>query len=546
MIEKDPHLEESAVKLNSDMSTLDPIASSPGAAFDTYGDRVTPYGLAVASVVSVMLFAGWLEAHFVGAPVSLLLCAVMFSGWFGGLGPGLLAAGLAFLVFDFVFVAPENSFTISATEIPRVFAFGISAFLIGLLSGEQRRKAESLRRARDELADTYRELKLTNNALRLENTMRGRAEAALRESEQRFRDFAETGSDWLWETGPDHRVTYVSEHIHRLGLLPAKRFGHTRWEIAADLTEDESKWQAHIAAHEARAPFRDFVYSVEHADGSRIYVKSSGKPVFDSAGRFLGYRGVGSDITAEIQRRKAERALRQAQTELAHVTRVTMLGELTASIVHEVNQPLASIATNGHAALRFIQRDEPDVAEVQDALGDMINDCSRATEIVQRVRALCRKSDPQLVSLDLNELIEDTIRLVQRELRDQGITLHQDLCAALPAVRGDRVEVQQVLINLVMNGMEAMAAVDQRARNLLIGSYQDGDQVLVAVQDSGTGIDAASIDRLFSSFYTTKPSGLGMGLSICRSIIEAHGGKLWASQNAGRGATFQFTLQAVA
>jgi PAS domain S-box-containing protein len=546
MIENDPHLEESAVKLNPDMSRLDPIASGHGVALVTYGDRLTPYGLAVALVISVMIFAGWLEAHFVGAPVSLLLCAVMFSGWFGGVGPGLLASGLALLVFDFAFVEPRNSFTISSLEIPRVFAFGMSAFLIGLLSGEQRRKAESLRRARDELADTYRELKMTNKALRLENTMRAQAEAALRESEQRFRDFAETGSDWLWETGPDHRVTYVSEHIHRLGVLSAKRLGHTRWEIAADLTEDAPKWQAHIAAHEAHAPFRDFVYSVEHDDGSRVYVKSSGKPVFDSAGRFQGYRGVGSDITAEIQRRKAEKALRQAQTELAHVTRVTMLGELTASIVHEVNQPLASIATNGHAALRFIRRDEPDVAEVQDAIGDMINDCSRATEIIQRVRALCRKSDPQLVSLDLNELIEDTIRLVQRELRDQGITLQQDLGAALPAVRGDRVEIQQVLINLVMNGIEAMAAVDQCGRHLLIRSHQDSDQVHVAVQDSGTGIDAASIDRLFNSFYTTKPSGLGMGLSICRSIIEAHGGKLWASQNAGPGATFQFTLQAAA
>jgi PAS domain S-box-containing protein len=532
------------VKLNPDLTKLDQIAGSPPLL--GYGDRLNPYGLAIASVVSVMLFAGWLEAHVAGAPVSLLLCAVMFSGWFGGLGPGLLAAGLAFLVFDFVFVAQLNSFSISATEIPRVFAFGISAFLIGLLSGEQRRKAESLRCARDELADTYRDLKLTNNALRLENTMRGQAEAALRESEQRFRDFAETGSDWLWETGPDHRVTYASEHIHHLGLQPAKRLGHTRWEIAADLAEDHEKWRAHIAAHEAHAPYRDFVYSLEHEDGSRIYVKTSGKPIFDSAGRFQGYRGVGSDITAEIQRRKAEKALRQAQTELAHVTRVTMLGELTASIVHEVNQPLASIATNGHAALKFIQRDEPEVAEVQDALGDMIKDCSRATEIIQRVRALCRKSDPELVSLDLNELIEDTIRLVQREVRDQGITLCQDLCTALPAVRGDRVEIQQVLINLVMNGIEAMGAVDQRNRNLLIRSCQTGDQVLVAVQDAGAGIDAANTDRLFNSFYTTKPGGLGMGLSICRSIIEAHGGKLWASQNVGPGATFQFTLQAAA
>jgi PAS domain-containing protein len=210
MNEKDPHLEESAVKLTPDVSRLDPIASTPGAALVISGDRLTPYGLVVALVVSVMLFGEWLEAHFVGAPVSLLLCAVMFSGWLGGLGPGLVAAGLALLVFDYAFVAPLNSFAISAVEIPRVFAFGISAFLIGLLSGEQRRNAESLRCARDELADTYRELKMTNEALRQENTMRGQAEAALRDSEQRFRDFAETGSDWLWETGPDHRITYIA------------------------------------------------------------------------------------------------------------------------------------------------------------------------------------------------------------------------------------------------------------------------------------------------------------------------------------------------
>ena len=152
------------MKLNPDMSRLDPIASGPGAALVTYGDRLTPYGLAVALVISVMIFAGWLEAHFVGAPVSLLLCAVMLSGWFGGFGPGLFASGLAFLVFDFAFVEPRNSFTISALETPRVFAFGMSAFLIGLLSGEQRRKAESLRRARDELADLGSILKQTFEA----------------------------------------------------------------------------------------------------------------------------------------------------------------------------------------------------------------------------------------------------------------------------------------------------------------------------------------------------------------------------------------------
>jgi C4-dicarboxylate-specific signal transduction histidine kinase len=302
---------------------------------------------------------------------------------------------------------------------------------------------------------------------------------------------------------------------------------------------------AHIAAHELREPFRDFVYSLRRPDGSTMYVKTSGRPVFDERARFLGYRGIGSDITAEVQGREAERALRQAQTELAHVTRVTTLGELTASIVHEVNQPLAAIATNGEAALRFLQRADPDLREVHEALVGMIGDSRRASDVIQRVRALCRKSDLQLVPLDVGELMDDSLLLVQREVRDHRVSLHQDLSSNLPLVLGDRVQLQQVIINLVLNAMEAMSSVTDRPRDLTIRSRQDADQVLIAVQDSGIGIDPHRIDRLFGSFYTTKPGGLGMGLSICRSIIEAHGGKLWAFSNAGPGATFQFTLQSV-
>jgi C4-dicarboxylate-specific signal transduction histidine kinase len=274
-----------------------------------------------------------------------------------------------------------------------------------------------------------------------------------------------------------------------------------------------------------------------------MYVKTSGRPVFDEQDRFLGYRGIGSDITAEVQGREAERALRQAQTELAHVTRVTTVGELTASIVHEVNQPLAAIATNGEAALRFLHRAEPDLQEVHDAITGMIGDSRRAGDVIQRVRALCRKSDLQLVSLDVGELIDDSLLLMQRDIRDHRVSLRRDLAPALPPVLGDRVQLQQVIINLVLNAMEAMASVTNRPRDLTIRAGRDGDRVLVAIADSGTGIDPDRIDRLFGSFYTTKPGGLGMGLSICRSIIEAHGGKLWASPNVGPGATFQFTLQ---
>ncbi len=504
---------------------------------------VVRYAVAVLVVGVALEVARWMEASFVGAPVSLFSCAVLLSGWFGGFGPGFLAAALAVVGFEYEFLLPLHSLTIAPNELPRFAVFSTFIFLLALLSGAQHRVTQSLRRARDELDGTVRKLTQTNAALRTENAERERAEKELRDSEQRFRDFAETGSDWLWETGPDHRFTHTSEHLKIAGIEPHTHIGQTRWEFGSDLETEPEKWTAHIAAHELREPFRDFVYSLIRPDGSTMYIKTSGRPVVDERGRFLGYRGIGSDITAEVQGREAERALRQAQTEIAHVTRVTTVGELTASIVHEVNQPLAAIATNGEAALRFLHRAEPDLQEVHEAITGMIGDSRRASDVIQRVRALCRKSDLQLAPLDVDELIDDSLLLMQREIRDHRVSLRQDLAPNLPRVLGDRVQLQQVIINLVLNAMEAMASVTDRPRDLTIRSCQDGDHVLVAIQDSGTGIDPDRIDRLFGSFYTTKPGGLGMGLSICRSIIEAHGGKLWASSNAGPGATFQFTLQ---
>ena len=506
---------------------------------------VARYVAAALLVGSALVAARWMEVHLDGAPATLFSCAVLLSGWFGGFGPGFLASALSIGAFKYEFLTPLHSFAVDPKELPRLALFVAFIVLVAFLSAAQRRVASSLRVARDELDEAVQKLTQTNAALRIENAERERAEKDLRDSEQRFRDFAETGSDWLWETGPDHSFTRISDHLKIAGVEPEARIGQTRWGFGADFETEREKWTAHIAAHELREPFRDFVYSLMRPDGSTMYVKTSGRPVFDEQGRFLGYRGTGSDITAEVQGREAERALRQAQTELAHVTRVTTLGELTASIVHEVNQPLAAIATNGEAALRFLHRTEPDLQEVQEAVTGMIGDSRRASDVIQRVRALCRKSDLQLVPLNVGELIDDSLLLMQREARDNRVSLRRDLAPTLPPVLGDRVQLQQVIINLVLNAMEAMASVTDRPRDLIIRSVQDGDQVLVAIADSGTGIDPDHIDRLFGSFYTTKPGGLGMGLSICRSIIEAHGGKLWASANAGPGATFQFTLQPV-
>jgi PAS domain S-box-containing protein len=372
---------------------------------------------------------------------------------------------------------------------------------------------------------------------------RRRAEDALRESEQRFRDYAETASDWLWETGPDHGITRVSEHgLNAIGVAPVSRTGVTRWSYATDVESEPEKWRLHRAMLDAHQPFRDFVYSAARADGSAIYIQASGKPFFDAQGNFLGYRGVSTDITAAVRADQAEEALRKVQAELAHVTRLTTLGELAASIAHEVNQPLAAIVANGDACLRWLGRDAPQLDEARAAVEGMISDGNRAAEVIRRIRALSKKTDTLKIPLPINEIIDDVILLLQREVLGHRASLSLELASELPLVLVDRIQLQQVIINLVMNGMEAMASVADRPRELKILSRREADQVLVAVQDSGVGIDPEHVDRLFNAFFTTKPSGMGMGLSICRSIIEAHGGKLRASRNAGAGATFQFAL----
>ena len=371
---------------------------------------------------------------------------------------------------------------------------------------------------------------------------RKRAEEALRESEQRFRDYAETASDWFWEAGPDHRVTRISEHINDIGFVPSGLAGMSRWDIATDIESEPEKWRALRALIDAHQPFRDFVYTV-NSGGSPVYVRTSGKPLHDATGNFLGYRGTGTNITAAIRADHAEKALREAQAELAHVTRVTTLGELTASIAHEVNQPLAAIIANAEACLRWLDRETPDLPAARRSVEWVINGGNRASEVIRRVRALAKKSDTEKVPLDVNDVVRDVIALVQRELASNQVSLRMDLTPALPIILGDRVQLQQVIINLVINGIEAMQPMMDQPRELVIRSGQDeANRVFLSVTDCGVGISAENADRLFNAFFTTKSSGMGMGLSICRSIVEAHGGRMSAHRNEGPGATFQFVL----
>jgi PAS domain S-box-containing protein len=252
--------------------------------------------------------------------------------------------------------------------------------------------------------------------------------------------------------------------------------------------------------------------------------------------------GAVMDVTAA---RKAEEALRRAQTELAHANRVATLGELSASIAHEVNQPLTGIVTNGEAAIRWLSRELPEKEHAVRAVTRLINEAHRAGQVIRRIRDLSKKAEPEMSQIDINSLVEEVVRLVHVEAFGQLVSVRPQLASGLPPVRGDKIQVQQVLINLVMNGIQAMAPITGRARILAIRTEQRGaDQVLVAVEDVGVGIEPENLDRLFGAFYTTKPDGMGMGLSISRSIVEAHGGRVWATRNPGPGMTFQFTLSA--
>jgi PAS domain S-box-containing protein len=378
-------------------------------------------------------------------------------------------------------------------------------------------------------------------ATQIDVTERKRAEQALRESEAKFRDYAESASDWFWEIGPDYKFTLLTENA--FGSNAADRIGTECWDRALDLETEPEKWRLVRATLESHKPFRDFVYCSMGGNGSPMYVKASGKPVFDCNGEFRGYRGTGADVTATVRAQGEHDRLRQLEADLAHMNRLSVMGELAASLAHEITQPIGSARNNARAALNYLDRRPPDLGEVSEALGCVVGDADRAGEIVDRIRAHIKKAAPRKDSIDLNEAITEVIGLARSAITRNGVSVQTRLMEGVLPAQGDRVQLQQVVLNLILNAVEAMSSVDDGARELLISTAKSGKSgVLVAVRDSGPGIDPERRERIFDAFYTTKSSGIGMGLSICRSIIIAHGGRLWAEANAPRGAVFQFIL----
>jgi PAS domain S-box-containing protein len=378
----------------------------------------------------------------------------------------------------------------------------------------------------------------------------GQAEEALRNSQEALRRSESylAESQRLGRTGSvvfdDASIIYFSDETYRIyGFDP--REGLPSREAVAQRMHPDDREKVHEAGRRARLQRTDYhlEYRVILPDGTIKYIENASHPKFDASGEVVEVVSTIVDATERRRAQEEQQKLRQLESDLAHVNRLSMIGELAASLAHEITQPIAAARNNARAALNFLSRQTPDLAEVSEALGCVVSDADRAGKIIDRIRDHIKNTPPRKDRLDLSEAVDEVIGLARSVIVRNGVSIQRRLPGGLLAVRGDRVQLQQVVLNLILNAVEAMSAVDEGARELTLSVEQSGtSDVLVAVRDSGPGIDPERRERVFDAFYTTKPSGLGMGLSICRSIIVAHGGRLWAGANDPGGAVFQFIL----
>jgi PAS domain S-box-containing protein len=368
-------------------------------------------------------------------------------------------------------------------------------------------------------------------------TEQKRVEAELRESEARFRLVADSAPVMIWMSGTDKLCTYFNKPwLDFTGRSIEQELGNG-WAEGIDHEDLQRCLDTYNQSFDRRDAFR-MEYRLRRHDGEFRWVLDIGVPRFNPDGSFAGYIGSCIDVT---EQRRAEEQLHQAQADLAHVTRTQALGELAAAIAHEVNQPLTAIVTNANFSLRQLKISSPNLDELQTAITEIVNDGTRASAVISRIRGLLLKGSSRRTELEINEIIQEVITLLRNELTRNHVYLRTELAANLPRVQGDPVQLQQVLINLILNAIEAMRLATEGPRKLVIRSAKNSDGVLVQVQDSGPGIEPERATRIFEPFFTTKTEGIGMGLAISRSIIESHGGQL-SHLSAFQGALFQFIL----
>jgi two-component system sensor kinase FixL len=483
--------------------------------------------VAVLGGETISIAQGPLNPWYVVGPLSTVVLAAFvldaaFTMWRGETDTGRRRA----IVFSssiifFLLTATCHSALVNAGVINSPYIVGLS-FLPILLAMSYELSFDLLHSAQlsDQLQDSEAELRISKQRMRV----------AARSGELRMWEW-DIVRDEIWSTDDGPGLYGISEPQK----ISFKRFLDTLYE------EDREQVRHSVEKSLIKGNgYFESEFRITMPDGQVHWFNSRGRIEFSEDDQPLRMLGVTIDIT---RRKQAELAVQQQRNELTHLSRVTTLGELSGSLAHELNQPLAAILSNAQAAQRFLARDNADLAEIQDILKDIVNEDKRAVEVIQRLRLLLKKGEVQHLPVNLNNVVEEVLKIISSDLVNHNINVNIDLAEQLPAVIGDRVQLQQVLLNLIMNACEAMSHTNADRRRLFVHTERNGvDKVQVSVGDQGPGIPSESLGSIFEPFFTTKLQGMGLGLPICRTIITAHGGQLWAINNNPCGAVFHFKL----
>jgi len=496
------------------------------------------YGLAVVSVAAALGLAG-VFAHFHVPQTfgAFALSAIAVTFWYAGTKPGILAALLSSVVRDFLF----DSHT--STESRLLFDLVFLVFALLMTQVVRGRNELQLR-----VAERTAELTQLNDNLKREIAKHNQVEAELRLSETYLAEaqrLSHTGS-WAWSPPPGD-IRYWSEECFRVQGFDPKG-GQPRFEAFFQRIHPDD--QARIAEVIQRAVREkeefEFDYRIIHPGGEIRDARSVGHPILGPSGDLIEFVGTIIDVTDRKQAEKERERLREAQADLAHASRMTTMGELTASLAHEVNQPITAAVNGASTCVRWLTREVPDLGEAREAALGAIRNAKRAADIINRIRSLSKRGESTRQLADVNELIREMIALLRNEANRYSVSIRIDLDASLPMVMADPVQVQQVIMNLIINSLDAMKDVAGTRELFIRSESTEHHHLMISVSDTGVGLPSQQTNQIFDAFFTTKPHGIGMGLRISRSIVESHGGRLWAADNSPCGACFYFTLPAKA
>jgi len=501
---------------------------------DRIPDRLAEYALKPAAIAVVFVLVALLWTfplqHVIAYPfVFLFFGAIIGSAWFGGMTAGVLAVLLSSTLIDYFFIPPLYSMSIAKESQSFFTAFILCAIAITVVSSARKRADTAVRNARDEL-----EHRVMERTAELEQSNR-----EIQESERQLRQLTDAIPQQIWRADASGNVEYVNGHLLTyLGRPIAHLQGASFFSIFHAVDEPIVR-QAWHTALQSKITF-EAEARVRSAEGNYRWFLVRAVPQMDGTGAVARWYGIHIDIE---EQRRAQQSLAEAQEEQSRTSHLLSLAEMAASIAHELNQPLTAVVTHAYACREWLREDALNITKASATAEKIVQESTRASAVVGRVRALFRKEAQTHELTDMNGLIRGVERLLRDEAIRRDVAIRLILADELPKLKVDPVQIQQVLVNLALNGMDAMSEIEG-ARILTISSLRrSGDETLVSIEDQGPGVPANISERIFEPFFTTKSNGTGMGLAICRSIIEMHDGKLWAENGPGGGAIFHFAIR---